>query len=171
MVKRVIFYFVCLSLIIGSLLYCYQIYQPKDNNNFSQVKIEGIKGEIFSLQQFNEYISLNVNTDLNVIFFKNDDINSQYLFKDIFSEIYANYKIDQIDNLIYVQLDDVDLSSDLAFLTTYGFSYVPSLLNLTYVNGNIVVNNSLVTNQNSLISYDSVENWLLINELITPLEE
>ena len=48
---------------------------------------------------------------------------------------------------------------------------MPSLLNLIYTNGSIVVNNSLTSSTDNLISYDLVENWLIKNSLIKPIEQ
>ena len=88
MIKRVIFYFICISIMLSGLVYCYNIYQPKNNDEFDQYKISEIYGSVYNLEQFNDYISTNPDTVLNVVFYQNDDINSQYLFKDIFPEIY-----------------------------------------------------------------------------------
>ncbi len=171
MIKRSIFFVFIITLVSVSLYFSFQYFQPKiQNANTSPVNIND-NISYMNLTDFNDYLKRNADKNINVIFYQEDDINSQYLFNNILPQIYENYEMSSLDNVIYVSLEDTDYRDKPAFSSTYGFSNVPALINLKYQNGNIMINSILCDTDNLLINYNSVEDWLQLNEIIPSPEE
>lgn len=174
MIKRTIFYTLFVAILTTGLYFSFKYFQPKvqktdyltNNINYSITK-----NDLYNLSDFNNYLMTNSPENINVIFYQENDINSQYLFDNILPQLYENYSIDSLDKVIYVTLEDNDYKNKPAFNSTYGFSNVPALVNLTYKNGNIIINNILSDNDNQLVNYETVENWLLLNEIIISNQE
>lgn len=170
MIKRVIFYVLCLTLLVSGLTFVYYKYKPEDTSLLNKNYLVTDSEKTYTLEQFNQYINENPNTNIFAIFYKNDDINSQYLINDILPEIYSKYSIDTIEQFIFINLDGVE-TSELAFSTTYKFSQVPALMAMSYVNGNIAISNILASTNDLIVTFDNVENWLLTNGLIKAITE
>lgn len=103
---------------------------------------------------------------MNVIFFDSTSINSQYLFNIILNEIMTNNEILKIENLVYVDLAGFDISEYGSFRLKYGFSSTPACANMSYSEGLIVVNSIIEESNNSILTIQIVQNWLVNNGLI-----
>ncbi|MDO4378443.1 MAG: hypothetical protein Q4C64_04735 [Erysipelotrichia bacterium] len=171
MIKRSIFYVFIITLISVGLYFSFQHFQPKIQK--SNTSLTSINDNIsyMNLTDFNEYLKNNAEKNINVIFYQEDDINSQFLFNNILPQIYENYEISSLDNVIFVSLEETDYKEKTAFSSTYGFSNVPALINLKYKDGNIIISSILCDTDNLLINYNSVEDWLQLNEIIPSPEE
>ncbi len=169
MIKRTIFYIIFVAVITGVMVSAFRYFQPKDESNIVSY-VDDYNIEYLELNDFNSYLQKNPDTAINVIFYQESDINSQYLFNDVLPVIYEEYSISSLDSVIYVQLQDTDYKDKPSFTSTYGFSKVPALVNLTYSSGTITINNILVDTDTLLINHDSVVDWLISNEIIEELE-
>ena len=77
-----------------------------------------------------------------------------------------NNEIEKIENLIYVNLVDFDISEYSSFRLKYGFSSVPACANMSYSEGLIVVNNIIEESNNNILTIQMVQDWLVKNNLI-----
>lgn len=169
MIKRTIFYIIFVAIVTGVMVSAFRYFEPKDESDFISYA-DSYNIEYLELTDFNAYLQKNQDTAINVIFYQESDINSQYLFNDVLPVIYEEYGISSLDGVIYVQLQESDYKDKLSFTSTYGFSKVPALVNLTYSNGTITINNVLVDTETLLINHDSVVDWLITNEIIEEIE-
>lgn len=170
MIKRTIFYTFFILVLTSVMIISFRYFQPKNEKGISSfANIYDI--DYLELNEFNEYITKNQDVALNVIFYQDNDVNSQYLFNDLLPVIYEEYGITSLDKVIYVQLQDSDYKDKPSFATTYGFSKVPALINLTYSSGTITINNILVDTDTLLINHDSLVEWLQLNEIVQSSEE
>ncbi|MDI9540525.1 MAG: hypothetical protein QM204_03505 [Bacillota bacterium] len=164
MIKRIIFYVLVLTLIFFGVYKVYQSYKPKETEN-PVIEINYEFDIVLTIEDFNELI-ISSEEPLNVIFFDSSSINSQYLFNTILTEIMINNEIEKIENLIYVNLVDFDISEYSSFRLKYGFSSVPACANMSYSEGLIVVNNIIEESNNNILTIQMVQDWLVKNNLI-----
>ncbi len=164
MIKRGIFYTLIIVLIVFGVYQIYQSYKPKETVN-PVLEINYEFDEVLTIEQFNELI-INSEEPLNVIFFDSSSINSQYLFNTILTEIMQNNEIEKIENLIYVNLVDFEISEYSSFRLKYGFSSVPACANMSYTEGLIVVNSIIEETDNNIFTIQIVQDWLVKNKLI-----
>ncbi len=170
MIKRTIFYTFFILVLTSVMIISFRYFQPKNEKGMSSfANINDI--DYLELNEFNEYITKNQDVALNVIFYQDNDVNSQYLFNDLLPQVYEEYGITSLDKVIYVQLQDSDYKDKPSFASTYGFSKVPALINLTYSSGTITINNILVDTDTLLINHDSLVEWLQLNEIVQSSDE
>ncbi|MGI6608216.1 MAG: hypothetical protein ACOX1F_04470 [Erysipelotrichaceae bacterium] len=164
MIKRGIFYTLVLALIFFGVYQVYQIYKPEETEN-PGIEINYEFDNVLTIEEFNEMITSS-QEPLNVVFFDSSSINSQYLFDVIIKEIMAENEIEKIENLIYVNLLDFDISEYGSFRSKYGFSSVPTCANMSYSEGLIVVNNIIEESNEKIFTIQIVQDWLVANKLI-----
>ncbi len=164
MIKRFIFYTLILVLIFFGVYKIYQTYSPKESGN-PVIEIDYEFDNVLTIEEFNQLI-VNSEEPLNVIFFNSSSINSQYFFNTIIKEIMTANEIEKIENLVYVNLVDFDISEYSSFRLKYGFSSVPACANMNYIEGLIVVNNIIEESSNNVFTIQIVQDWLVKNNLI-----
>ncbi|HPW53691.1 MAG TPA: hypothetical protein PK631_04900, partial [Erysipelotrichaceae bacterium] len=159
-----IFYTLILVLISFGVFQIYQSYKPEETEK-PVIEINYEFDKVLTIEQFNELI-VDSEEALNVIFFDSTSINSQYLFNIILNEIMTNNEILKIENLVYVDLAGFDISEYGSFRLKYGFSSTPACANMSYSEGLIVVNSIIEESNNSILTIQIVQNWLVNNGLI-----
>ncbi len=146
----------------------YQDYTPETATVISTNPITYTFTNNYSFEEFEAYVTTTTEA-VNVIFYQQDDVNSQYFFNTTLPAIMEANSVTELEGVIYVDISDLTEDS-VAVKSRYGISAIPSLVNLTYADGSITINSYLSTN-NSTFDSDSITSWLAEYNIITIVEE
>ncbi len=168
MIKRIIFYSVILGLLLNFVYQVYQDYTPDTATVISTNPITYTFTNNYTFEEFEAYVTT-TSEAVNVFFYQQDDVNSQYFFNITLPAIMADNNVSELEGVIYVDISDLTEDS-VAVRSRYCITSIPSLVNLTYADSTITINSYLSTN-NSTFDSASIEDWLASNNIITLVED
>jgi len=167
MFKRAIFYTLCCVLVFLGVfnVYCQYRTQSIDPANISTIKYD-ISDAITTTDLNYKIMDLKNDECVYVLFFEEDDINSQYIFNVTIASIISNRGIEKIDGLTLVDISDLSDEARNNLRSRYGFTSAPALAKLHFGEGTIVIDSVITEDSSTLLTEKAVEQWLLENNLI-----
>ncbi|MBR0473475.1 MAG: hypothetical protein IJJ19_00580 [Erysipelotrichaceae bacterium] len=163
MLKRGLFYTIIIALITVAT---YVVY--KDNEvTTTVVPMENIEFDTtpnFTDKTIDDYILSSEHT-VYVIFYDSYDSNSIYLFNTILPQLMEKHGLEHLDNFVYCDLTDYASQSDIT-KNHWGFYDTPALAALSNDNGAINVLSIHYCDSTFNMTVDTVENWMINNDLL-----
>ena len=163
MIKRGILYTLVLALVGFGVFSVYREYAP-DVIDYVPETINYNIYPLYNQNTIDDYL-LSQSQDSFVLFYKSQATNSIYLFNKLLTRLLQEYEIDQIDGLVFCNVDTMDLSENET-KNRWGFYQTPALVRIKANDTVLEVVSSLEWSDTKSLTYEEVVNWLRTNELI-----
>lgn len=161
MLKKVLFTFLTLLVIYSSCVIAYRIFEPRDNyavdQTTSYVAYDSLKPYIENSSQNTHYL----------FFYSSINNNSVYLKDTIFSQVEQNTGKSLSSLFEFVDITEIDRNLETKKLSDdWQVSAFPALVAVTKEDdGTLTIKNKLEWTNDSPLTAQSVEDWLILNDL------